>query len=93
MKIYLSDYALDYIEDQVSYPHLTLELSSTGVMNTLMDEVRIGQNLPPFFDDTYENYISDGWYDFYAVINLETEESCGNYNNSSLSNVEFFYFL
>lgn len=74
MRIYLSDYALDYIEDQTTYPHLTLELSSTGAMDEMMDTLRASQGLPTFFDDSNEDNIDDGWYDFYADVNLETEE-------------------
>lgn len=74
MRIYLSDYALDFIEDCMSYPHLTLELDATNEMDIIVDNIRIKEGLPPLFDNNFEICLNDGWYDFYADINLETEE-------------------
>lgn len=73
MKIILSDYALTDIYESISYPILYLEVEATGELDEVVDEIREREGQMPFFDDSVE-YDDTAWYDFYAKVNLETEE-------------------
>ena len=71
MNIVLSSTAeeLYYIEDKIP-GQISFELESTQELDTMADAIRQRYGYIPFFDETGSDIWTNGWYDFYLLVDV-----------------------
>lgn len=67
MKIILED----LIDVSFEYPKTVFFVADTIELNAAVDTLRKRCGYPTFFDESDPNMWDDGWYNFYAEIDLE----------------------
>ena len=68
MRIFIEDIAsMDF-----ELPVTRFFITDTEELNSMVDAKRKEMGYPTFFDDTNPDNFYDGWYDFYADVDLET---------------------
>lgn len=60
---------LFYIEDKIP-GQVSFELESTQELDTMADAIRQRWGYTPFFDETGSDIWTNGWYDFYLLVNV-----------------------
>lgn len=71
MKIFLEESALTYAYYD-NYPEITFRIESAG-LESITDSIRVAKGYAPLFQDHNQRCQDGGWYDFYIIINAETE--------------------
>ena len=71
MNIVLSSTAeeLYYIEDKIP-GQVSFELEDTQELDTMADAIRQRYGYIPFFDETGSDIWTNGWYDFYLLVDV-----------------------
>ena len=63
-----------YVDSPVRFPTVTIQLVSTNTLDKIVDAMRVEAGHKPMFPDnwreiSYEDWDSDGWYNFYVTLN------------------------
>lgn len=91
---------LFYIEDKIP-GQVSFELQSTQELDTMADAIRQRYGYMPFFDETGSDIWSNGWYDFYllvdvfdkSVISIQFNVKGNNADEEICPDNEFNYYI